>query len=433
MSSSDSDSSAESDDSSEASDSDDETLSDEAAGTDTTDSTVSSESDDETSSSDSSALSDATVTQLSEFEKLLDDEVTLAIDTPSVPHLSPSRGSFANADPQSLSPPPPTDQEGYVISPANPAFFIPLKGDRPPWFLFRYPLITLSYSTHPRQLEFLLPSTIVTISANMLILNENGRLLTFKIHLHRKQIHKVMALSGKSPILDYLECSEIIGNAIVPDPVNWHYFVHSIFTAELLFACAFIPTRPDPATMASWANAAETDFQKLFDRLIRWSLSRVSKLRAFLPPESFLFGACAAVLRADSKFRSLALQVLAAPGHMKSTFLAKFAEAKLGGFTMLLLFVVKKVQLSLFNAFKLGPVLVRAGIAQIAEGKPVDQNLLEFAGERTSFFDRFGAFPARLKSPTMTTSHIEAFSRVFDFAYKYKDDLRQGIQEILRQ
>jgi hypothetical protein len=218
----------------------------------------------------------------------------------------------------------------------------------------------------------------------------------------------------------------------MPEPVNWHYFVDSIFTADLLFAFAFLKTRPNAAIMSLWASAAETNFQKLFDRLLKWSFRKISKIAEFLQPESFLFEACAAVLKADSKFRSLASQVLAIPGQMKNTFLTTFTESKFGAFTMLLLFVIKKVQLSVFNSQKLGPVLILTGIARVAEGKPVDQDLLEFAEDRSGFFDQFGTFPTRLKTPIMSTSHIDAYAKVFEFAIKHKKDLRRAIQKVMK-
>jgi hypothetical protein len=365
---------------------------------------------------------------------LLTEEVVLAVDIPSIPRLSPSQNSFVNWDLSSNPPQRPTNPEEYLISSSSPSFFIPLKTDPPIWFLFRHPLITLYHSTHPCQLEFLLPSTTITINGRSLQFNENGRILKFEIYLHRKQIHQILSLSGPSPILHYLDCAKIVGNAIMPEPVNWHFFVDSIFTTDLLFSFAFLKARPDSALMAHWANAAETDFQKLFDRLLKWSLSQMSKLRTFLPPESFLFQACAAVLKADLKFRALTSQVLAKPGQMKKTFLTVFTDPHLGGSTMLLLFVIKKEQLSVFNAHKLGPVLIKAGIANIAEkGKQVDQDLLEFADEKTGFFDQFGTFPTKLRSPIMSTSHIEAYAKVFEFALRHKKDLRRAIHEVIKQ
>jgi hypothetical protein len=217
----------------------------------------------------------------------------------------------------------------------------------------------------------------------------------------------------------------------MPEPVNWHYFVNSIFSCELLLSMQHMDAHPDASTMSSWATAAETEFQKLFDALLRSTLSHMATLETFLPRKSFLFEACAAVLKNDSKFRVIASQVLAVPGQMKNAFLSRLPDGKLGGFTQLLLFVVKKVQLELFNCHSLGPVLINAGIASLADGKIIDPELLAFAGERSPLFECLGGFPTRLKAPAMTTSHIDAYAKVFDFAMNHKEDFRQAVLKVL--
>jgi hypothetical protein len=93
----------------------------------------------------------------------------------------------------------------------------------------------------------------------------------------------------------------------------------------------------------------------------------------------------------------------------------------------MLLFVVKKVQLELFNSHSLGPVFICAGIAQQADGKPVDEDLLDFAVQKSPFFDQFGGFPVRTKPPKLSTSNIEAFAKVFEFAVQFKDDFQRAV------
>jgi hypothetical protein len=244
-------------------------------------------------------------------------------------------------------------------------------------------------------------------------------------------VRQIVSLSGGSPIVHFVDCCEIIGRTIPPEPVNWHYFVNSIFSSDLLLAFHFMQARPDTATMGHWAEATETEFQTVFERLLRWSAAGMSRLEQFLLQGTFAFAACAAVLRNDLRFREVAAQVLAAPGHMRGAFLAQFPGAKLGGFTKLLLFVVKKVQLEAFSRCSLGPVVVRAGIAQLAHGRQVDRDLIALADGQYPVFEKLGAFPVRLKASEMTTSHIDAYSHVLEFALARKSDLRQAVMKVV--
>jgi Zn finger protein HypA/HybF involved in hydrogenase expression len=188
--------------------------------------------------------------------------------------------------------------------------------------------------------------------------------------------------------------------------------------------------RPDRATMGAWAVAADTQFQAIFDALLRAALGERATLADFVAPASFACDACAAVLRNDAKFRAAAGSVLAHPGAMKRRFLLKFEDCKLGPTAQMLLFVVKRVQLDVFSWHNLAPVFIRAGIEQQADGTPVDEDLIDFARERSPFFDRFGGFPIRSKPLKVLTSHIDAFAKVFEFAMQFKDDLRRAVLQL---
>jgi hypothetical protein len=309
--------------------------------------------------------------------------------------------------------------------------FLPLKTEPLKWFLFKYPFIGLYYSKQPLELELFHPGVMVTIDSRTLVIGEDYGEQKFEIALERTQIQQLIVTDAYSPIIQYLNCCEIVGSHLGSDRLIYEFCVGNLFTVDVLTTFRYIRRRPDRQLFDYWLIAAEPDFVPVFETIIESALRLVEKPSKFLKKPDVYTDLIAAVFRLDNKFVSAAGQVIARPGRMVHVLSEKFGDLKVSCHVALLLNIIRRREIEMFHTVDLAVVIIRGGIIPLAEGKPIDRQLLRREGLNIRRFDKLGAYPIAYKCDGISGSNIDAYGKVFEFLMKDRDEMRRVVTRVV--
>jgi hypothetical protein len=318
-----------------------------------------------------------------------------------------------------------------VLTPNHPLLFLPLKTEPPKWFLFKHPFIGLYYSKQPLELELFQPGAMVTINSLTLTISDDYAEQKFEIALPRGQVQQLLVTEASSPIIQYLDCCEIVGSHLGPDHLIYEFCAGNLFTVDLLLAFRYIRRRPDKLVLDYWFMASELDFVQIFETIVQWALQDVANPSKFLKKHDIYADLIAAVFRTDHKFVTLADYIIASPGRMVSVLMEKLGSLKFECHVALVLNIIRRREIEMFHAVDLAVVIIRGGIVPRAEGVAIDKQLLRRDGVNVRRFDKFGAYPIAYKCDRISGYHLEAYEKVFEFLMKDMDEMRKAVTKIV--
>jgi hypothetical protein len=370
------------------------------------------------------------------FQDLYDSisgEISFSVDHPSNPSAPSVRNLPGPQSRKRAAPvqpgiaPPPEIANG--IPPDHPPFFLPLVSPSPRWFLYNFPFIAIYDGREPPELEPLSPSIPIEINATSLIIHDLGNDRREEISMSHPHISQIVKLRPTNPVLNYITVCELVGSSPPPTHFIGPFLLGSLFTPDLLVSLSGFSVKLPDDIFAAWFDAAQPDFQSVYERLIRAEMKSLSNISNLFNRPSFALSCWSLAFRFDASLQRLIADVLRSPGDMKSDFIKEFAAIPLTVLSTLVLWIAQNVSKEVFGG-EPQPwlpyiIVIRAGIIpQLKEAK-LDPDLAAF-GLKEKGTPREIKYPAAYRKLGLEMENVEGYITLVSFLNQHLPELKSA-------